>query len=131
MGDRSPGTASLRLDAAYCGLVAVSLAVFAVPLAEALAVPASAVLACAAATALWALAQHRAARGRRLRRWLRGVLVANTVAAGLITALAIARPWDVVSLLLAAVALEVAAFAVSQAVALRRPPHAAARCGGA
>ena len=45
----------------------------------------------------------------------------DAVAAVLVAGLALSRPWDALSLLLFLVALEVAAFAASQAVALRRP----------
>jgi hypothetical protein len=49
------------------------------------------------------------------------VLVANILATGLIGVLAVIRPPDGFSLLLVAVAVEVAAFAASQAIAVRRP----------
>lgn len=115
------GRLSLRLDAAYCAVVAVCLALFAVPLSGALGLPDGAVLAAAAGAAVWALALHLAAHGTRLQPALVVVLVANTAGALGIAALAVTRPVDALSLLLGGVALEVAAFAVSQAVALRRP----------
>ncbi|CAA9428068.1 MAG: hypothetical protein AVDCRST_MAG35-2416, partial [uncultured Quadrisphaera sp.] len=80
-----------------------------------------AVLAAAAVTALWALALGLAARAARLRGWLAVVLAVNVGGVLGLGALAAARPFDLLSLLLAAVALEVAAFAASQALALRRP----------
>lgn len=120
MDGRALGALSLRVDAIYCAVVAGCVLVFAAPLAQALVVPAPLVLGAAVATAVWALGLHRASRAPALRPWLLGVLAANTVAAGLAAALAVTRPRDALSLLLLAVAVEVAAFAVSQAVALRR-----------
>ena len=114
------GRVSLRLDAAYCALAAVLVVVFAGPLAGLFAVSAWVVVAVAAGTAGWAAALWHAAGRAVVRPWLAGVLVANVVAAGAIAALAASRPRDAFALLLAAVSAEVAAFAVSQAVALRR-----------
>ena len=77
----------------------------------------------AAVTAGWAVVLHLVARRDALRSWLLRVLVANAVAAAAIIGLAISRPRDGVSLLLLAVAVEVALFATSQALALRRLAH--------
>ncbi|RAY11528.1 hypothetical protein DPM19_29950 [Actinomadura craniellae] len=111
----------MRLDSIYCAVAAVSLALFAGPVSEWLAVAPAVLIAVAAGVGAWAFALHRVARRPRLRPWLARVLVANAVAATLIAAFAAVRPWDgAFTVLLAAVAVEVAAFAVSQAVALRR-----------
>ena len=120
MDGRRLGQLSLRADAAYCGLTAACLGLFSGPLSKALAVPVWVVLVAAAATAVWALRLQAAARGAE-RSWLVVVLLVNAVAAVLVAGLALSRPWDALSLLLFLVALEVAAFAASQAVALRRP----------
>ncbi|MFC6017923.1 hypothetical protein ACFP2T_17110 [Plantactinospora solaniradicis] len=114
------GRLSLQLDAIYCALAGVSLILFVDPASERLTVPPAVIIASAIAIGGWAFALHRVARRPRLRPWLVGVLAVNVVAATLIAAFAEVRPWDgAFTLLLAAVAVEVAAFAVSQAVALR------------
>ena len=111
---------SLRLDAAYCAIVAVLLVVLARPVSGWFDLRPAVIVAVALAVGVWAFALHRAAGGGHLRRWLTGVLVANVAAATGIALLAAVRPWPgAVTLLLVAVAVEVAAFAVSQAVALR------------
>jgi hypothetical protein len=123
---RSPGRLSLRLDATYCAVAAALLVVFTGPVSERLAVPPAVIPVSAAGVGGWAFALHRIARRPRLRPWLVRVLAANAVAAALIAAFAGARPWDGgFTLLLVAVAAEVAAFAVSQAAALRRTAPAA------
>ena len=117
------GRISLTADAAYCALAAVCVLAYAQPLANALSVPVSSLAVAAAVTAGWAVVLHLVARRDALRSWLLRVLVANAVAAAAIIGLAISRPRDGVSLLLLAVAVEVALFATSQALALRRLAH--------
>jgi uncharacterized membrane protein YfcA len=114
------GRLALTADAAYCALAAACVGIFARPLSAALNVPIGAVLLAAFGTASWAALLHLVARHGLLRPWLIRVLAANIVAVGLIGALAATRPPDALSLLLVAVAVEVAAFAVVQASALRR-----------
>jgi hypothetical protein len=114
------GRIALTADAAYCAVAALGVLVFARPLADALAVPIIDVTLAAFGTAAWAVSLRLVARRTVLRPWLVLVLAANVVAASAILALVAARPPDGFSLLLAAVAVEVAAFAASQAVALRR-----------
>ncbi|WP_406078335.1 hypothetical protein [Micromonospora sp. NBC_00858] len=121
MRTRHPGWLSLQLDAIYCAVAAVSLALFVDSVSERLAVPPALTIAVAVGIGGWAFALHRVAGRPRLRPWLVGVLIANVVAATLIAVFAAVRPWDgAFTVLLAAVAVEVAAFAVSQAVALRQ-----------
>lgn len=112
----------MRLDSIYCAVAAVALVLFAEPLSEGLAMPPAVTVAIAAGVGGWAFALHRVARRPRLRPWLVLVLTANVVAATLLAAYAATMPWaGALTVLLAAVAVEVAAFAVSQAVALRQP----------
>ncbi|MGX6601805.1 hypothetical protein ACWKSP_06665 [Micromonosporaceae bacterium Da 78-11] len=119
---RRAGRLSLRLDAIYCALAAGLTAVFVGPVSERLAVPSAVTIAIAVGVGGWAFGLHRVAQFRRLRPWLVAVFVANIVVATLIAVFAAVRPPDGwFTLLLAAVAVEIAAFAVSQAVALRRP----------
>jgi len=115
------GRLSLRLDALYCALVAASLLAFVDPLSRTLGLRPLVTAAVAAGVAAWAFALYRASIRPHLRRILAVVLAANVAAATLIAVFAAIRPgpsWFTV--LCAAVALEVAAFAVSQAAALRR-----------
>jgi hypothetical protein len=114
---------ALVADAAYCGLAALCLLAFASPLSGALGVPISVLVAAAVGTIAWAIGLRLMAGRQTLRPWLVGVLAANILAVVVITLLAATRSPDAYSLLLAAVALEVAAFAVVQGVALRRRPH--------
>jgi hypothetical protein len=120
MDGRRLGRLALTADAAYCALAAVSLVTFASPLSEGLDVPIEGIVLAAVGTASWAVTLRIVARRGALRPWLIGVLAANIVAVGLIGALAAFRPPDALSVLLVAVALEVAGFAVVQASALRR-----------
>jgi hypothetical protein len=117
---RRLGRLALTADAAYCALTAGCLVVFARPLSDDLGVPIEIVVLAAFGTAGWAALLRQVARHGLLRPWLVRVRAANIVAVVLIVALAAARPRDALSLLLVAVALEVAAFAVVQAAALRR-----------
>ncbi|SHN14140.1 hypothetical protein [Cryptosporangium aurantiacum] len=111
--------ACLRTDAAYCALAALILGLFAGPVGGALGVPAGVPFAAAVLTFGWAGVLLVLASRRRLRGPVRFVLVANVVAAAGLAALALTRPLDALSLLLLAVAVEVSAFAVWQAVLLR------------
>ena len=120
MDGRRLGRLALTADAAYCALAAACLVIFARPLSDNLGVPIEAVVLAAVGTAGWAAMLRLVARKSPLRPWLIRVLAANVVAVGLIGALAATRPPDALSLLLVAVVLEVAAFAVVQASALRR-----------
>lgn len=113
------GRISLRLDAAYCVLAALSLAAGAAPMASAFGIPVAAMLAVAAAALCWAGWMWRASAGARLRRPLVVVMLANVIGAFGLAVLGASRLDDALGLLALAVSLEVAAFAASQAVALR------------
>ncbi|GAA0265515.1 hypothetical protein [Cryptosporangium japonicum] len=109
----------LRTDAAYCAVAALLLGLFAEPVGGALGVPAGVPLTAAVLTLGWAGMLLALAARRRPRGPVRFVLVANVVAVAGLAALASTRPLDALSLLLLAVAVEVGAFAVWQAVLLR------------
>jgi hypothetical protein len=114
------GRRLLRLDAVYCagaGLLAVAL--FG-PLARLLEIPRLVPIVLGAAAVGWAVVVGRIAGLREWRRPVAAVAGANLVAALAIGALAAVAPTLAAGLLLAAVALEVAVFAVGQTVALRR-----------
>jgi hypothetical protein len=114
------GRIVLTTDAAYCAVAALGVLVFAGPLSGALAVPITVVMLAALGTAAWAVCLRVFARRAVVRPWLVRVLVANVLAASAIVALVATRPLDGLSILLAAVAVEVAGFAVCQALVLRR-----------
>jgi hypothetical protein len=114
---------SLRFDAMYCALAAASLVLFLDPISSRLSVPPALIAAVAAGIGGWAVLLFRVAGRPRLRPWLLGVLLTNLAAATLIAGYAAVAPWQgAFTILLVAVSVEVAAFAASQAVALRRCP---------
>ena len=109
----------LRLDAVYCtgaGVLAVGLAA---PLGHLFHVPRGLVAGIGAATLVWALLVGVLARREEWRSPLRLVGAANVVAAAGVVALAAVAPAAAARLLLAAVAVEVAAFAAVQLRLLR------------
>jgi hypothetical protein len=109
----------LRADALYCALAAVILAVFAGPVGEAFGVPAPVLLGVAAVTLAWAGSLAVLAARRPVRGAVAGVMTVNVVAVAALSVLAFSRPVDALSLLVLAVAVEVGAFAVWQALVLR------------
>jgi hypothetical protein len=109
----------LRLDAWYCGGAAVLALAFARPLASFLRVDAPVVAAAGAVTALWTLVLGRLASRDDLRPAVRVVAAVNAGAALAVALLAAVEPSLGARLLLAAVAVEVAAFAGAQARAAR------------
>lgn len=114
------GKRALGLDAVYCaggGLVAVAAAQ---PLGRLLDVPSWLVAACGVGALVWAAALAIASRGSRWRATVVSVAVANGVAAATFAGLALVAPALGAQLLLAAVALEVMAFAGAQLLAVHR-----------
>jgi len=110
----------LRLDAFYCagaGLIALAASV---PLAGLFDVPTAAVAGVGAGTVAWAWVLAGLARRRDWRQPLAAVTAANVGAAAVVAALAAVAPALAARLLLAAVAVEVAAFAAIQLRTLRR-----------
>src|SRR6266540_3877610 len=114
------GRRLLRLDAIYCtGAGLIALVLFA-PLARVLETPRTVPLAAGAATLVWAAALLHLARRGAWRIPVATVAAANAGAALAIAVLAVFAPATAARLLLAAVAVEVAAFAAGQVAALRR-----------
>ena len=103
----------------YCAVAAVILGLFAGPVGSGLGVPSAVPLAAAMVTLGWAGLLLLLASRRRLRGPVAFVLAVNVVAVVALGALAFTRPVDALSALLVAVAVEVGAFAVWQAVLLR------------
>ena len=130
MTGRSIGVWSLRLDAIYCLLLGAFVAVAAPHLATAIALPASVLTVTGVVVVVWsALVLWMVAR-MRLRSALRLVLCVNILATVLILASSFVATNALVVIAVLAVASEVALFALSQAVAIRRlrtsPPVGAA-----
>jgi hypothetical protein len=114
------GRRLLRLDAIYCaGAGLIALALFA-PLARLLETPRAIPLAAGTATLVWAAVLLRLARRAEWRAPVATVAAANAGAALAIAVLAVFAPGAAARVLLTAVAVEVAAFAAGQVVALRR-----------
>ena len=114
------GRRLLRLDAVYCagaGLIAIVLFT---PLARLLETPRAVPVVAGVATVVWAVLLHRLAERAVWRTPVTAVAAANALAVAGLVVLAVLAPGIAARLLLAAVAIEVAAFAVGQAVALRR-----------
>ncbi len=120
---KGSGSFCLRVDAGYCAVAALCVAVFARPLGSALGVPAALLLGVAVLTFAWAGLLLFAASVPRLRAPLGGVMAANVIAATLIAVLGLMRPVDALSLLLLAVSAEVGAFALWQALLLLPAPR--------
>lgn len=112
------GRRLLRLDAAYCAVAGLIVVATFAPLSELLAAPEALLIVAGMAAIVWALFLDRLALGTTWRAPVAVVAAANVLAAG--AALAFAAPQVAGRLLLAAVALEVAAFAAGQLAALRR-----------
>ncbi|GAA1607812.1 hypothetical protein GCM10009804_74700 [Kribbella hippodromi] len=113
------GERTLRLDVLYCAVAAVGLVGFAGPLAELAGVPAMAVGVAGGGVLAWSgLLAYLTAKAPR-RQALRVVLVVNLVATVGIAVAAVTSQQVVLTVLLAAVAVEVGAFALTQALALK------------
>ena len=104
----------LQLDAVYCGGGALIALALAEPLGRLFHVSTLLVLAIGAATACWTLVLVWLTRTGDLRQPLRIVAAVNAVASAAVAVLAAVEPARAARLLLIAVAIEVAAFAVAQ-----------------
>jgi hypothetical protein len=110
----------LLLDAVYCGGAGLLALALALPLGHLFHIPFSIVAAAGIATIAWSLILLRLARRPTWREPLRVVAAANAAASVGVAVLVVFAPAVAPRLLLAAVSLEVAAFAVVQARMLRR-----------
>ncbi|WP_325093872.1 hypothetical protein [Leucobacter sp. M11] len=116
------GRWSLRLDAGYCVLLGVGLAAFSGKIAEGVAVPSALIATAGIAVVVWAGGILWMLARLPLRAALRLVMVANLLAA---VAVAFASSAAATLLVIAAVvtvAVDIALFATSQAIALRTLP---------
>ncbi|WP_337004153.1 MULTISPECIES: hypothetical protein [unclassified Microbacterium] len=120
MTGRAIGSWSLRLDAVYCLILGAFVAVVAPQLATVIALPALLLTVVGLVVVGWsALVLWMVAR-TRLRSALRLVLCVNILASVLIAAASFTASSALVVIAVLAVACEVALFAVSQVVAIRR-----------
>ena len=113
------GLLSLRIDALYCLLVGLVIASTAHLTADTVQLPALVVVSIGVATVLWAGVVWWLSL-RPLAGSLRLVLGANALAACVLAAVSVTAASVLALLTLVAVAIDVAAFAGSQIVALRR-----------
>lgn len=120
--DRDPLRARrwLRLDAVYCAGAGVIVLALAVPLGRLFHIPPWLAAVIGGATLVWAFLVARLASRGDWRRSVRLVARANAAASLGLLALGVVAPSVAASLLLVAVAVEVAAFAVVQARTLSR-----------
>lgn len=114
------GVWSLRLDALYCAIAGVAVALWAQPLAVLMALPPGVLVVAGCAVVAWAGLVVWMVSRVKLRAALRLVMVVNIFAAMLVAAVSSVAASTLVVLAILAVALDVALFAASQAVALRR-----------
>ena len=117
------GRWSLGLDAGYCTVLGVALACSAGWVAHGVALPVPLIVGIGVAVALWATGIVWMLARLTLTSALRIVMVANTVAAVAVSAVSVAAATPLAMIAVLAVAIDVALFAVSQAVALRPSPQ--------
>lgn len=120
MTGRAIGMLSLRLDAAYCLILGAGVAFTAPFLATVVSLPVAAVAVAGGAVILWAGVVLWMSIRLPLRLALRAVMIANIVATCAIAGLSAAAAGVFAILAILAIAADVALFAGSQAIALRR-----------
>lgn len=118
---------ALRLDAAYCLLVGAGVVCCAGPLAQLLRLPGGVLPAAGAVTTLWGAGVAWMSARMRLRRALRLVLAVNVLASAAVALFSTSAAGLLLALGVLAFALDIAAFAVAQGLALRRLRAAEAR----
>lgn len=118
------GRWSLRLDAAYCVLLGLGVALFAERIASGIALTTWLVAAVGIAVVVWAGGVLWMLSRLPLRRALWLVMSANLLAALAVALVSTTAATVLVVIAVAAVAIDIALFAVSQAIALRALPTA-------
>ncbi|WP_420115014.1 hypothetical protein [Pseudactinotalea sp.] len=117
------GVWSLRLDAIYCTLLGAAVALGAAPIADVVALPQPLMTAAGIVVVLWAGLVLWMLRTLAIQTALRMVMGVNILAALLVAACVLAAGTLLAAVAVLAVALGIALFAVSQAVALRTLPN--------
>jgi hypothetical protein len=113
------GRWSLRLDAAYCVVLGAAVALFSGQIAEGVALPALLIAAAGVAVVVWAGGILWMLARLPLRSALRFVMVANVLAALAVGFASATAATLLIVLAVVTVAIDIALFATSQAVALR------------
>ena len=116
------GRWSLRLDAAYCTMLGAAVALFAGPVSEDIALPAPLIVATGVAVVVWAGGIVWMLARLPLRSALRFVMAANMLAALAVGVVPATATTLLTMLAVVTVAIDIALFATSQAVALRALP---------
>lgn len=116
------GLWSLRLDAAYCTALGAAVVLFAGRIAEGITLPPLLIAAVGVAVVVWAGGIVCMLARLPLRSALRLVMVANAFAALAVGVVSATAATVLIVLAVVAVAIDVALFAASQAVALRALP---------
>ncbi|MFV0433715.1 MAG: hypothetical protein ACK5LO_07045 [Leucobacter sp.] len=119
---RKLGVWSLRLDAIYCTLLGGTVALGAAPIAAVVAIPQPLITAAGIAVVLWAGLVLWMLMRLRIQTALRMVMGVNILAALLVAVCAVAAGTLLTVVAVLAVAVDIAIFAGSQALALRTLP---------
>jgi hypothetical protein len=113
------GRWSLRLDATYCAVLGATVALFAGRIAEGVVLPALLIAAAGVTVVVWAGGVLWMLARLRLRSALRLVMVVNVLAAIAVGFISVGAATLLVLLAVVTVAIDIALFATSQAIALR------------
>lgn len=124
-GDRL-ARASLRLDAIYCISLGILVGAMAPVATNPVGLPVVLLVGAGIATALWGVYVWRASRSQPLRTSARLVMIANIVASAGLAVTGLVAGTTVLALAAGVLAVDVAAFAVSQGIALRLMQRASA-----
>jgi hypothetical protein len=116
------GRWSLRLDAAYCAVLGLAVALFAGRIAEGVALPSPLIAATGIAVVVWAGGVLWMLARLPLRAALRLVMIVNVLAAVAVGFASATAATLLIVLAVVAVAVDIALFAASQAIALRTLP---------
>lgn len=114
------GLLSLRLDAIYCAVVGIAVAIAAPAISTVVALTPAVIVALGLAVALWGTTVEWMRAALDVRVALRIVMTANVVAAVAVALVSFAAAAVLAALVILAVAIDVAGFAGSQAIALGR-----------
>ena len=116
------GRWSLRLDAAYCAVLGTVVALFAGRMAESVALPALLIATAGVAVVVWAGGIVWMLTRLPLRSALRLVMIANVLAAVAVGFASASAATLLIVLAIVTVAIDIALFAASQAIALNAIP---------
>lgn len=124
LNGRTIGIWSLRIDAIYCAILGAAVAVFAQTIARSIALPALVIAVAGVTVMVWAGLVLWMVLKLRIGVALRLVMGVNILAALLVAVSAATAGTMFAAIAVLAIACDVALFAVSQAIALRRMDQA-------